>query len=202
MADTLVKTKIVADLRPAYYDDFQCLAQDCQISCCKGWHISFDRKDYLSLRQQHGSEELNQCMQKSLRRLKNTSSGHYAEFAMRGDACPLLAEDGLCLLQKEKGHEALPLVCKIFPRLHTYTFSGYYERSLSPACEAVLELLWNLPQGIDFVSDPLPNSEQSTKFLPPPTKIRSRWLRIFRTFVRSALTFCRTADSPWHNASC
>lgn len=24
------------DLRPAYYDDFHCLAADCRYSCCKG----------------------------------------------------------------------------------------------------------------------------------------------------------------------
>ena len=40
--------------------------------------------------------------------------------------------------------------------------SGYLERTLTPACEGVLELLWNLPDGVDFVSDPLPREEWKT----------------------------------------
>ena len=38
--------------------------------------------------------------------------------------------------------------------------SGFWERSLSPACEGVLELLWDLPGGVEFVSDPLPEKER------------------------------------------
>lgn len=199
---TLKKQKIEADLRPAYYDAFHCLAQDCHISCCKGWHITFDRKDYLALRRQQGSEELNQRMKKSLSRLKNNRIGHYAEFVLDGDCCPLLAEDGLCALQKECGHDALPTVCRTYPRRESAALSGYLERALSPSCEAVLELLWNLPEGIDFVSDPLPKSEQSTVSLPPPAKICSYPLRIFRKSVPFALTSCRTAASLWRSASC
>lgn len=168
MADKIIKKKIEFDLRPAYYDDFHCLAQDCQISCCKGWRISFDRKDYLALRRLHGSEELNRRMSKSLSRIKDGKINYYAEFALDGDACPLLAEDGLCILQKECGHDALPYVCRIYPRREGAWLSGYFERSLSPSCEAVLELLWNLPQGIDFASDPLPKNEQTTEMLPNP----------------------------------
>lgn len=75
---------------------------------------------------------------------------------MQTEVCPLLREDGLCALQVEKGHEALPWICRFFPRAETYSAAYYLERSLSPACEAVLELLWKLPEGIEFRSDPLP----------------------------------------------
>lgn len=168
MADAFIKRKIEYDLRPAYYDAFHCIAQDCQISCCKGWRISFNRKEYLALRRLHGSEELNRRMSKSLTHILDSSSAHYAEFALEGDACPLLAEDGLCALQKECGHDALPNVCKTYPRKQLPRLSGYLERALSPSCEAVLELLWNLPQGIDFAVDPLPIAEQTTERLPDP----------------------------------
>lgn len=40
--------------------------------------------------------------------------------------------------------------------------SGYLERSLSPSCEGVLALLWELPEGIGFCSDPLPQSQCKT----------------------------------------
>lgn len=78
---------------------------------------------------------------------------------MHTGVCPLLGEDELCILQKERGHEALPEVCRSFPRIEQYMPSGYLERSLSPACEAVLALLWDLPDGIEFRSDPLPREK-------------------------------------------
>ncbi len=53
----------------------------------------------------------------------------------------------------------MPDVCRTYPRSETYMTSGYLERSLSPSCEGVLALLWDLPNGIEFRSDPLPKSQ-------------------------------------------
>ncbi len=164
MAEKQTKMVLVdKDLRPAYYDDFHCLAADCQLSCCKGWNITFDKKDYLSLKRQQGSEDLNQRMKGGLRRLRGERSaqtGHYGEFVIGSGSCPLLRDDCLCALQAEKGHEALPYICQVYPRSEARKPSGYLERSLSPSCEAVLALLWDLPEGIDFRSDPLPTKDQ------------------------------------------
>lgn len=146
------------DLRPAYYDDFHCLAGDCHANCCKGWHIPFDRRDYMKLKRQKGSPELNARMEHGLRRLRSDALNEhrYGEFRMNEDGrCPFQSESGLCLLQMEKGAEILPEVCQAFPRVQEPSASGYLERALSPACEAVLALLWDLPEGVDFLSDPL-----------------------------------------------
>lgn len=161
MPEKFEPISINSDLRPAYYDKFQCLASECRFTCCKGWKITFNKKDYLSLKRQDGSPELNENMKKTLRRLKKgpLSEQFYGEFALAGECCPLQRSDGLCSLQLEKGPDALPFVCRIFPRGEGYVQSGYFERSLSPACEGVLELLWNLPEGVEFVSDPLPEKE-------------------------------------------
>lgn len=158
MSQTPKSVLVDKDLRPAYYDDFHCLAAGCRLSCCKGWRISFDKKDYLSLKRENGSPQLNQMLESGLRRIRRgpLSEIHYGEFVMTGGSCPLLREDCLCALQVEKGHEALPFVCRSFPRSERPQISGYLERSLSPACEGVLALLWNLPDGVDFLSDPLP----------------------------------------------
>ena len=160
MADS-VSIKINKDLRPAYYDDFHCLAADCRFSCCKAWRIAFDKKDYLSLKRQKGTEDLNNRLEQGVRRLRDKESNYYGEFDMSGGDCPLLREDGLCALQIEKDHAALPQVCRVFPRARSY-LPEYLERSLSPACEGVLELLWNLPDGVEFRSDPLPKKERGT----------------------------------------
>ena len=151
------------ELRPAYYDRFHCLAADCKLSCCIGWNIPFNKKDYLAMKHQRTSPELAERLRKALRRIRDQEKygeGLYAEFDMSSGVCPLLRKDCLCALQAEKGPEALPAVCKRFPRSSNYLATGYLERSLSPACEGVLGLLWDLPEGIEFLSDPLPREKQ------------------------------------------
>lgn len=159
------KIHVTSDLRPTYYDDFHCLAKECRVSCCKGWNITFNKKDYLSMKRQQGSDELNERLQHGLRRVhKGHGENTYAEFDMSSDDCPLLCGDGLCALQIEKGHNALPFVCQNFPRSKMYLPSGYLEYSLGPSCEGVLALLWAHPEGIGFVSDPIPDERQYGTF--------------------------------------
>lgn len=78
---------------------------------------------------------------------KGLPEGTYAELVMEKGVCPLLDQDGLCALQRERGAGVLPRVCKVFPRREAARASGYYEWSLSPACEGVLALLWDHPEG-------------------------------------------------------
>ena len=168
MSETLRQIPVDRDLRPAYYDDFHCLAGDCRYCCCKGWRITFDKKDYLSLKRQKGSAELDAGLENAVRRIRRgpLAEQFYGEFNLEGGACPLLQEDGLCRLQREKGHDVLPQVCRVYPRTEAYMPSGCRERSLSPSCEAVLALLWELPEGIEFRLDPLPEKERKTLHIP------------------------------------
>ena len=151
-----------SDLRPAYYDSFHCLITGCRLSCCQGgWHITFGKKDYLTIKKQTGSPELNAGLDHCLRRIREKvdETYRYGEFILQDGCCPLLRE-GKCGLQLEKGEKVLPFVCRTFPRVETPMPSGYLERSLTPACEGVLAQLWDLPEGVDFLSDPLPPEEQ------------------------------------------
>lgn len=162
MAESPLRILVERDLRPEYYDNFHCLAQNCRLNCCTdGWRIDFNKKDYLTLKRQKGSSDLNARLEHSVRRIRSGAfaENSYGEFALKDNVCPLL-KDGICMLQKEKGEGVLPRVCRRFPRTEAYLPSGYLERSLSPACEGVLELLWDLPEGLRFYSDPLPKAER------------------------------------------
>lgn len=153
--------QITKDLRPTYYDDFHCIMSACQLNCCKyHWLIAFQRNDYLKLKKQRCSAELSARMKQSLHRCHGQEAvhGYYGMFVLQDGVCPMLT-DGLCSLQKEKGEKILPMVCRVFPRHNNYSISGYLERALSPGCEGVLELLWNLKEGVIFSSDPLPQNE-------------------------------------------
>jgi len=179
MAETPRKILIAEDLRVAYYDDFHCLMGSCRLSCCKDpWRIMLNKKDYLKIKKQKGTPELNARLEHCLRRIRKTDTAAgswYAEFETGGTACPLLDENGLCSLQLEKGFNTLPQVCRVFPRRETVHYSGYLERSLSPACEGVLALLWDLPDGVEFRSDPLPKEKCGIGRLPEDSPMAERF---------------------------
>ncbi len=161
MPETHNQILIDKDLRPAYYDDFHCLMSACQLNCCQGgWHIGFNKKDYETIKRQKGSPELNERLEHCVHRVRKGSFAgrDYGEFVLQDGACPLW-KDGICSLQREKGEEVLPEVCRVFPRREDYMLSGYFERTLGAGCEGVLALLWELPDGVDFVSDPLPKEQ-------------------------------------------
>lgn len=146
-------------LYPAYYASFHCLADCCRDDCCQGWKITFSKKDYLALKRARKSPELEAATTKALRRLRGENTyGFYAEFATHEGHCPFFNERGLCSLQLECGEGVLPDVCRTFPRKRLYTYSERAD-SLSPACEGVLQLLWDLPDGIDFVEEDLPRKD-------------------------------------------
>lgn len=162
MSETSRQILIDKDLRPAYYDEFRCLMSACRLNCCRGgWHIGLSKKEYETLKRQKGSPDLNERLEHCVRRVKKGmfAGEDYGEFVLRDGACPLW-RDGICALQREKGEEVLPGVCRRFPRSEDYMLSGYNERYLSLGCEGVLALLWNLPDGVDFVSDPLPEDQR------------------------------------------
>ena len=161
-------------LMPLYYKDFHCVMGACQCNCCdEDWRIEFSKKDYLTIKRAVQSEELKAVMSQSLRRLREREhDGMYAEFQMTEQKrCAFHTPEGLCRLQLECGEETLPLVCRSFPRRRTYTPAAL-EHSLSPACEGVLGLLWDLTEGIDFVEEPIHPREQITLWPSSPASAR------------------------------
>ena len=146
-------------LMPLYYKDFHCLMGACQDTCCAGWKIEFSKKDYLAIKRAVDGtkdEELKALCGKSVVRLREKEHDNlYAEFPMNeADRCGFPREDGLCALQLGCGEKTLPTVCKTFPRLTRRNLVAK-ELSLSTACEGVLALLWDLPEGVDFWEEPL-----------------------------------------------
>lgn len=162
MDENKIKLPIRSALIPNFYTNFHCLAQDCKDSCCVGWRISFDKKDYLRLRRLEAPEALKERLEAGVRRER--SGNHdgilYGKFDLDSNSgrCPFLDPDGLCSIQRACGHEALPRVCTSYPRKIGYSPAAK-EYTLSPSCEGVLQQLWDLPDGVEFVEDPLSKVE-------------------------------------------
>ena len=148
--------RISSQLYPAFYTKFQCIADQCSNDCCHNWGIRFSKEDYLKIKRAAKTPELQAIIKLGMRRLPGGTRTEqvYGEFMTQNGPCLMQNEHGLCRLQLECGHEVLPDVCRQFPRTMTYTTMGL-ETGLSTACEAVVQMLWDMPEGIDFIMDPL-----------------------------------------------
>lgn len=169
MEEKIVSIPVRTALMPIFYKDFHCLAADCRDNCCGGWKITFGKKDYLKIKRTATSGEMKEILSSAMTRFRKHELGdeNYARFRMDNqDNCVFQTEEGLCRLQLECGAECLPEVCREYPRKSFYT-SAAKELSLSPTCEAVLALLWELPQGIDFWEEDLPKQDWATVSAPP-----------------------------------
>lgn len=154
-------------LVPDYYEHFSCKMGRCRAVCCEGWPISFSLDDYYHLMGEECSAELRQKLDMSLHIKLSPTPDAYAEIAQRYDgSCPMRMEDGRCALHAEMGEGALSYVCRLYPR-GVRTENGY-ECSCANSCEAVLELLFNHDEPIEFVkrelSFDLPPAEKPANF--------------------------------------
>ena len=124
--------------RPAYFDDFRCLAGSCPDSCCKEWDVLIDEdtaKEYLAMPGPLG-ERLRQVMYEE-------DGQHY--FAIQSDRrCPMWRDDGLCRIQAEAGEQALCNTCRDFPRL-THDYGNFIERGLELSCPEAARLILSAP---------------------------------------------------------
>ncbi|MFN7250069.1 MAG: flagellin lysine-N-methylase [Anaerobacillus sp.] len=138
-------------LTPTYMRDFSCIGADCEDTCCSGWQITIDEKSYNRLLDEDDNEN-NLSLSQHVKLLKssNSNSENYAEIVLNSQSfCPLLSENRLCTLHKEKGEEFLPNICAAFPRISNIV-NGNYEKSLTLSCpEAARKVLLN-EEGIRF----------------------------------------------------
>ena len=205
---------VVTSLMPAYYKEFRCIMGACQDNCCDdGWRIEFSKKDYLTIRRAVQSEALKEVMAKSLRRLREREhDGMYAEFHIsEAGRCAFHTPEGLCRLQLECGEETLPLVCRTYPRRAVYTPAAR-ELSLSPSCEGVLSLLWDLPNGVDFIEEALHPKDCMTLWPSSPASARfgsvrslcidilqARSLLLSQRLLLLGLALQELKDGDWKN---
>lgn len=179
--------QVKTTLTPVFYKNFHCLANKCRDTCCEGWVINFDKKDFLRLRRLDAPAELKERLSKGVRRMRGklAEDGRmYGYFDLPGnqDRCPFFGEDGLCDIHRTCGHEALPYVCTSYPRRVTYTPAAK-EYSLSPSCEGVLERLWEIPEGVKFIEEPLPKTDYRSLKIDEETELMQYFAPVRRVLI-------------------
>ena len=137
--------------KPAYFDDFRCLAGQCPDSCCKEWDVLVDEESaarYMAMEGPLGD---------ALRNVMYEEDGqHY--FAIQPDRrCPMWRDDGLCRIQAEAGEPALCNTCRDFPRL-THDYGDFIERQLELSCPEAARIMLSAPAA-PWVTEEVPGGE-------------------------------------------
>lgn len=136
---------------PDYYEQFQCLADQCPDTCCGKWDISVDadaKERFMSMEGPLG--EL-------LRAHLVTSDDETCIVPVQGH-CPMLTESNLCSLILEHGKEALCTTCAVHPRF-TEVYGSLQEITLDISCPKAADLLLDRQAPLAFSS--------RTDLLPP-----------------------------------
>jgi len=144
-------SSIIHAFVPDYYKKFTCKCGDCRASCCHGWKINLTMAEYFRLLGMDCDPVLRRRLDCAFCRRDEPSEEEYAfmEPSFVG-SCRLLDDNGLCSLQKACGEEALPSVCRLFPRTVKKGPKGLYEAVFSNACEHTVELLMEKTDQVIF----------------------------------------------------
>jgi len=144
--------------KPSYYDDFYCIADKCDFTCCKEWNIAVDditqgKWQKLSCPEGMKEEKLSAYVYRNF--------GYDAIKMDEAGLCPFLNEKGLCRIVLKYGEDTISDTCHSFPR-ERQEYSDRIELFLSLGCKRVLELLWE--EDCFTVHKYLDSDEESDKY--------------------------------------
>jgi hypothetical protein len=164
---------------PDYYPHFICKGTACRQSCCDGWDIAISMDQYFKILALPCKKKIREKLDHAFQLVPDPTPERYAMVRSNYQGnCPLHMENGYCLLQDQCGEEALPNICRYYPRGPRTNYTT--ECSCSNSCERILEQLFEQENKITFVTKEL------TFVLPKAeNKITSK----DRAFYQKARTF-------------
>ena len=132
-----------------WFKDFECLCGKCPYTCCRGWVIPLEERDIARFRKERGILGL---------RLFLATRAFLSDRFNRGSGkCTFCDADGLCVLQKKKGHEFIPWTCQSYPRFYR-NFGDFEECCLDLSCPEAARLMIENDgscEMIEFEADPI-----------------------------------------------
>ena len=137
-------------LVPDYFPKFACKKGECRHPCCKGWPVSISTDDYFRLLSVSCGPAMRERLDNAVRVSLHPTPEAYAQIAptWAGD-CPLHLPDGRCSVHAMLGADALPTICRLYPR--GIRVEDGNECSCANSCEAVIELMMGQKEPIRFV---------------------------------------------------
>lgn len=126
---------------PHYFDDFRCVAAECEDTCCAGWQIMIDEESLERYKNTGGS------FGERLKTSVNWDEGCFLQYGCK--RCAFLNEDNLCDMQMIGGEQMLCATCRDYPR-HMEEYEGLREGSLSLSCIEAAKLILGSIEPVAF----------------------------------------------------
>lgn len=139
---------------PDYFNEFNCIASECEDTCCAGWGIVIDEetfKHYESVEGEFGDR---------LRREIVSVDGENI-FVLKGDNCPFLTENKMCDIYNNLGEDSLCYTCRQYPRF-TEEFGNLREVGLSLSCPEAARIILRNSEKVSF--ELTENEEEVTRY--------------------------------------
>lgn len=121
---------------PTYYQNFKCIADRCEHSCCIGWEIDVDERTaeaYKTLEHPYGA-----VIRESI---STDGTPHFK--LCEHDRCPHLDERGLCKIILNVGEDSLCDICREHPRF--YNFTTVAEVGIGMSCPEAARVILSSP---------------------------------------------------------
>lgn len=119
---------------PDYFNEFKCIASDCNDTCCVNWQVVIDEASAQVY------ETLKGNFATKLRSVITKDQDGDVVFINTNNRCPFLNENNLCDIHSNLGEEYLCYTCKMYPRFEE-TFGGQKEMGLSLSCPVANALI-------------------------------------------------------------
>lgn len=127
---------------PDYFNDFKCIASECEDTCCAGWGIVIDEESYNRYMKVQG--EFGERLRSEI-----VTEGSENIFVLKGDDCPFLTENKMCDIYNNLGEDSLCYTCRQYPRVME-EFGSLREICLSLSCPEACRIILRSDKKIVF----------------------------------------------------
>lgn len=137
-------------LKPIYYNDFKCTANQCIDGCCSNWNIDIDKKTYIKYKNVKGEfgKKINSAI---VRNRKSKNELTYGKMKLDEERkCKFLNGENLCEIHKNMGADYLCNTCKLYPRI-IRNYVDIIEKNLYLSCPEIAKVLIDIKDKVSFV---------------------------------------------------
>ena len=131
-------------VKPNYYNQFKCIADKCEATCCQGWQIVVDQASLERYEAENGAYG------KTLKERIDWKEGVFCQDGQK--RCAFLKDDNLCDMYEHLGEESLCVTCTNYPR-HIEEFENVREITLAISCPEVARIILSQKEPVDFYEE-------------------------------------------------
>jgi lysine-N-methylase len=116
---------------PDWVEDFVCIADECEDTCCAGWEVDIDEGTLELYRSAEGA--FGERLRGEIREENGTGDGGCFFPLTQEGRCPFLNDRNLCDIITNLGPDAISMVCDEYPR-YFVTVGDYEQMDMSLSC--------------------------------------------------------------------